>query len=432
MADNGFDQVVVQLNFKSMKDVGAVVWYFSEQAWGADKKNKVKAFLDQATKDGNGEAADAKSDDLPEDVRQQLSSTYPVGKKVTIKAGSLEEVDKRVAQALGNKSGSLKIAPGQAKQSDPSSGTTASFVIPLSLTGQVSCSAICSRDAGDPVTVVTHPSQWVNEDSSAPSDEGQTSTQIIRGDAPLTLDVPLETKKTSTTMHLNPGAEVSYEANLTFDNAALGDNKEEVKKLLRGDRNWSVEQKSGKGTTQYTVRGSADDPLAFSKKYSGSDSPLVVENELEPTTFKNHWMIAVTPLDRMSRGEIRIITDHGTFDDGSSEKTWTPGESTVFNARVSTLRTGPVVVAVVIGVLIVAVAVLAYIKRDAIRAWHKKRAEAARQQAAQNGQYRVPAQGQTAQNQQWSSRPGAPVPPPPGGYPPDHSGAGQWTENDLR
>ena len=432
VADNGFDQVVVQLNFKSMKDVGAVVWYFSEQAWGADKKNKVKAFLDQATKDGNGEAADAKSDDLPEDVRQQLSSTYPVGKKVTIKAGSLEEVDKRVAQALGNKSGSLKIAPGQAKQSDPSSGTTASFVIPLSLTGQVSCSAICSRDAGDPVTVVTHPSQWVNEDSSAPSDEGQTSTQIIRGDAPLTLDVPLETKKTSTTMHLNPGAEVSYEANLTFDNAALGDNKEEVKKLLRGDRNWSVEQKSGKGTTQYTVRGSADDPLAFSKKYSGSDSPLVVENELEPTTFKNHWMIAVTPLDRMSRGEIRIITDHGTFDDGSSEKTWTPGESTVFNARVSTLRTGPVVVAVVIGVLIVAVAVLAYIKRDAIRAWHKKRAEAARQQAAQNGQYRVPAQGQTAQNQQWSSRPGAPVPPPPGGYPPDHSGAGQWTENDLR
>jgi len=405
---------------------------FTSQTPGADKKNKVKAFLDQATKDGNGEAADAKSDDLPEDVRQQLSSTYPVGKKVTIKAGSLEEVDKRVAQALGNKSGSLKIAPGQAKQSDPSSGTTASFVIPLSLTGQVSCSAICSRDAGDPVTVVTHPSQWVNEDSSAPSDEGQTSTQIIRGDAPLTLDVPLETKKTSTTMHLNPGAEVSYEANLTFDNAALGDNKEEVKKLLRGDRNWSVEQKSGKGTTQYTVRGSADDPLAFSKKYSGSDSPLVVENELEPTTFKNHWMIAVTPLDKMSRGEIRIITDHGTFDDGSSEKTWTPGESTVFNARVSTLRTGPVVVAVVIGVLIVAVAVLAYIKRDAIRAWHKKRAEAARQQAAQNGQYRVPAQGQTAQNQQWSSRPGAPVPPPPGGYPPDHSGAGQWTENDLR
>jgi hypothetical protein len=29
-----------------------------------------------------------------------------VGKKVTIKAGSLDEVDKRVAQALGNKSGS--------------------------------------------------------------------------------------------------------------------------------------------------------------------------------------------------------------------------------------------------------------------------------------------------------------------------------------
>lgn len=29
VADNGFDQVVVQLNFKSMKDVGAVVWYLS-------------------------------------------------------------------------------------------------------------------------------------------------------------------------------------------------------------------------------------------------------------------------------------------------------------------------------------------------------------------------------------------------------------------
>ena len=234
VADNGFDQVVVQLNFKSMKDVGAVVWYFSEQAWGADKENKVKAFLDQVTKDGNGEAADAKSDDLPENVRQRLSSTYPVGKKVTIKAGSLDEVDKRVAQALGNKSGSLKISPGQAKQSDPSSGATAAFVIPLSLTSQVSCSAICSRDAGDPVMVVTHPSQWVDEDSSAPSDEGQTSTQIIRGDAPLTLDVPLETKKTSTAIHLNPGKEVSYEANLTFDNAVLGDNKEEVKKTAPG------------------------------------------------------------------------------------------------------------------------------------------------------------------------------------------------------
>ncbi|GAE77587.1 hypothetical protein JCM18918_3480 [Cutibacterium acnes JCM 18918] len=83
-----------------------------------------------------------------------------MGKKVTIKAGSLDEVDKRVAQALGNKSGSLKISPGQAKQSDPSSGATAAFVIPLSLTSQVSCSAICSRDAGDPVMVVTHPSQW--------------------------------------------------------------------------------------------------------------------------------------------------------------------------------------------------------------------------------------------------------------------------------
>ncbi|GAE69104.1 hypothetical protein JCM18909_2291 [Cutibacterium acnes JCM 18909] len=34
-----------------------------------------------------------------------------MGKKVTIKAGSLDEVDKRVAQALGNKSGSLKITP---------------------------------------------------------------------------------------------------------------------------------------------------------------------------------------------------------------------------------------------------------------------------------------------------------------------------------
>lgn len=143
--------------------------------------------------------------------------------------------------------------------------------------------------------VVTHPSQWVDEDSSAPSDEGQTSTQIIRGDAPLTLDVPLETKKTSTAIHLNPGKEVSYEANLTFDNAVLGDNKEEVKKLLRGVRNWSVEQKSDKSTTQYTVRGSADDALTFSKKYSGSDSPLVVENELKPTTFKNHWMIVITP-----------------------------------------------------------------------------------------------------------------------------------------
>ena len=426
------DQVVVQLNFKSMKDVGAVVWYFSEQAWGADKENKVKAFLDQVTKDGNGEAADAKSDDLPENVRQRLSSTYPVGKKVTIKAGSLDEVDKRVAQALGNKSGSLKISPGQAKQSDPSSGATAAFVIPLSLTSQVSCSAICSRDAGDPVMVVTHPSQWVDEDSSAPSDEGQTSTQIIRGDAPLTLDVPLETKKTSTAIHLNPGKEVSYEANLTFDNAVLGDNKEEVKKLLRGVRNWSVEQKSDKSTTQYTVRGSADDALTFSKKYSGSDSPLVVENELKPTTFKNHWMIVITPLDWMPRGEIKIITDHGKFDDGSSEKTWTPGESTVFRTRASTLRTGPVVAAVVIGVLIVAAAVLAYFKRDAIRAWRKKRAEAARQQAAQNGQYRIPAQGQTPQNQQWPSQPGAPVPPSPGGYPPDRSGGGQWTENDLQ
>lgn len=351
-------------------------------------------------------------------MRQRLSSTYPVGKKVTIKAGSLDEVDKRVAQALGNKSGSLKISPGQAKQSDPSSGATAAFVIPLSLTSQVSCSAICSRDAGDPVMVVTHPSQWVDEDSSAPSDEGQTSTQIIRGDAPLTLDVPLETKKTSTAIHLNPGKEVSYEANLTFDNAVLGDNKEEVKKLLRGVRNWSVEQKSDKSTTQYTVRGSADDALTFSKKYSGSDSPLVVENELKPTTFKNHWMIVITPLDWMPRGEIKIITDHGKFDDGSSEKTWTPGESTVFRTRASTLRTGPVVAAVVIGVLIVAAAVLAYFKLDAIRAWRKKRAEAARQQAAQNGQYRIPAQSQTPQNQQWPSQPGAPVPPSPGGYPP--------------
>jgi len=36
----------------------------------------------------------------------------------------------------------------------------------------------------------------------------------------------------------------------------------------------------------------------------------------------------------------------------------------VFNARVSTLRTGPVVAAVVIGVLIVAAAVLAYFKRE--------------------------------------------------------------------
>lgn len=42
VADNGFDQVVVQLNFKSMKDVGAVVWYFSEQAWGADKRIRSK------------------------------------------------------------------------------------------------------------------------------------------------------------------------------------------------------------------------------------------------------------------------------------------------------------------------------------------------------------------------------------------------------
>jgi hypothetical protein len=44
---------VVTLGVGGMKDVGAVVWYFSEQAWGADKENKVKAFLDQATKDGN-------------------------------------------------------------------------------------------------------------------------------------------------------------------------------------------------------------------------------------------------------------------------------------------------------------------------------------------------------------------------------------------
>lgn len=201
----------------------------------------------------------------------------------------------------------------------------------------------------------------------------------------MTLDVPLETKKTSTAIHLNPGKEVSYEANLTFDNAVLGDNKEEVKKLLRGVRNWSVEQKSDKSTTQYTVRGSADDALTFSKKYSGSDSPLVVENELKPTTFKNHWMIVITPLDWMPRGEIKIITDHGKFDDGSSEKTWTPGESTVFRTRASTLRTGPVVAAVVIGVLIVAAAVLAYFKRDAIRAWRKKRAEAARQQLLRTG-----------------------------------------------
>ena len=305
-------------------------------------------------------------------------------------------------------------------------------MIPLSLTGQVSCSAICSRDAGDPVMVVTHPSQWVDEDSSAPSDEGETSTQIIRGSAPLKLDVPLETKKTSTTVHLNPGGEVSYEANLTFDNAVLGDNKEEVKTLLRGGGNWSVEQKTDKSTTRYTVKGSADDPLTFSKKYSGSDSPLVVENELKRTTFKNHWMIAITPLAWMPRGELKVITDHGKFDDGSSERTWTTGESTVFSARASTLRTGPVVAAVVIGVLIVAAAVLAYFKRDAIRARSKKRAEAARQRAAQNGQYRIPVQGHTQQNQQRPSHPGAPVPPPPGGYPPDHSGGGQWTENDLQ
>ena len=431
VADNGFDQVVVQLDFKSLKDVGAVVWYFSEQAWGADKENKVKAFLDQATKDGNGEAADAKSDDLPEDAQKQLSSAYPVGKKVTIKAGSLEEVDKRVAQALGNKSGSLKIAPGRAKQSDPGTGATASFVIPLSLAGQVSCSAICSRDAGDPVTVVTHPSQWVDESSSAPSDEGQTSAQVVRGNTPLTLDVPLETKKTSTTIHLNPGKEVSYEANLTFDNAVLGDNAEAVKQLPRGVRNWSVEQKSEKTTTQFTVKGSADDPFTFSKKYSGSDSPLVVENELKPTTFKNHWMIAITPLDWMPRGEVKIITDHGKFDDGSSEKTWTPGESTVFNASASTLRTGPVVAAVIIVVLIVAAAVVAYLKRDAIRAWNKKRAEAARQQAVQNGQYRIPTQGQAPQGQ-WPPQTGVPVPPPSGGHPPEPSGARQWTENDIR
>ncbi|MES6265455.1 hypothetical protein U6R57_07995 [Cutibacterium acnes] len=80
----------------------------------------------------------------------------------------------------------------------------------------------------------------------------------------------------------------------------------------------------------------------------------------------------------------------------------------MFRTRASTLRTGPVVAAVVIGVLIVAAAVLAYFKRDAIRAWRKKRAEAARQQAAQNGQYRIPAQGQTPQNQQWPSQPGPP------------------------
>ncbi|GAE73910.1 hypothetical protein JCM18916_3475 [Cutibacterium acnes JCM 18916] len=46
--------------------------------------------------------------------------------------------------------------------------------------------------------------------------------------------MPLETKKTSTAIHLNPGKEVSYEANLTFDNAVLGDNKEEVKKTAPG------------------------------------------------------------------------------------------------------------------------------------------------------------------------------------------------------
>ena len=133
----------------------------------------------------------------------------------------------------------------------------------------------------------------------------------------------------------------------------------------------------------------------------------------------------------MPRGEVKIITDHGKFDDGSSEKTWTPGESTVFNASASTLRTGPVVAAVIIVVLIVSAAVVAYLKRDAIRAWNKKRAEAARQQAVQNGQYRIPTQGQAPQGQ-WPPQTGAPVPPPPGGHPPEPSGARQWTENDIR
>lgn len=57
----------------------------------------------------------------------------------------------------------------------------------------------------------------------------------------LMLDVLLEIKKISIVIYFNLGKEVLYEVNLIFDNVVLGDNKEEVKKLFWGVRNWLVE-----------------------------------------------------------------------------------------------------------------------------------------------------------------------------------------------
>ena len=430
VVDNGFDAVLVELDPKSTTSVGAVVWYLSEQAVGADKDAKIKAFLEQATKNGNGKAEDAAYEDIPESARRS-EQNYAYVKKVTIAPADLANLNKRLAQALGNSSSDVKIAT---EKVDWLGSSQDGYGVPVTVTANLSCAAICTRkskygsDGVPPDTkarsFLRYPDSWMRQDS-----EGDDEDHVaLEGDDYVvgTFMVPLETKSASATATIDPEGPVSYAAQWDFDKSTIAPYKESLKKFLAQNLSgWKAEETAEGDAVHLKYTASADSAEEFNQTFSkvGHGNVKLEATQIDETAFKKHWRIGAGHLSvAPNNATYKAVMSHGKFADGNKEYAWTPEDAIdgKVDVEATTLRWTPIIVLLSILLVVVGLVVFAIIKRAEIKQWFDRQAEASR---AASAQQKYQYQQQYQYGNQLGQRPGQPYPgqqpgqPNPGQYP---------------
>ncbi|WCC79553.1 hypothetical protein O6R08_08555 [Cutibacterium equinum] len=431
VVDNGFDAVIVDLDFKSTNSVGAVVWYLSEKVVGKDKEDKINAFLEQATKDGNGKAEDASYTDLPEKARN-VSGNFAYAKKVTIAPADLNTLNKRLAQALGNPSSDVKLAIGDVEW-PTSKNSDNNFLAHATVTGNLTCAAICARkqtadgsqsdDETKVRTIVHYPDSWSEGDGTGDSeDEGDEENVVVSSGADGVIGefmLPLAAKSSAATVTVDPEGEVSYVAQWDFDKASVAPHKKALKKLLEQRFSvWKDEESTDGNVVHLKYTASADSAEKFTAAYSkvSNGSVGIDVEEGDESTFKKHWTISATQLDSLPQNAtFKVVLTHGKFVDGGKEQSWKQKDLSRNGVSVeaTTLKWTPIIVLMVVLVLVAGLIVLAIIKRATIAQWINRQAEAA---GAANPQQQYQQQ-YPYQNQQRGQQ-GYPGPRPgPQGYP---------------
>lgn len=408
VTDKGFDDVVVSLDVKSVNKIGATVFYINQKAPGAGDRKLFDDFTQGLTKSGF-EVNDSSADDIPQDLTEGSlsSSTFAYVKRAVLKPTNMDNLNKALGAAMGTDPTNLKFAAGGMSDTGQSG-----LEVQSNLVGSLTCAGVCHQDESERGlhATVTVPDDWGDEaDQSSESESGAIVLQNTE-DIQLNFNVPLKVSEEHANIELDPDGDVSYSIDANIGLAGGAADADSVNKALgKLMPKWKLTSKREGDKLKVNLHADADSVSEFSSKYGAGSPNGITVSQTDPSTFKNHGTIQVTPPEWMTNGDVTVKLTKGSFvDEGDSKTLKTSGESLDFG-EFTTIRVGKVITACVIGAIVIGIVLALVLNRKKIAKRIEQRRQAAQEQQAQaqaaagtavwpGGQAAPPAPGQGGQD----------------------------------